>query len=263
MAFHDSVARSAGIPLHEHYGTLVRSNVPTIWHVSGGSPEEMADEAAEAVGTGYPLVKVKVGRDVESDLAATHAVRESIGPDVLLLPDANQGFDLADAMRYCAGSADARPGFVEQPLPRWDMLGMERLVATSPVLIAGDEAIFDANDLRNYLAHEAANAVVAKLMKAAGPIGVRELAAVAEAAGIGVHFAGMAGQTSISAAHGAHLAATLSELRFGSGISPQYLADDIATVPYHPVEGHFIVGDAPGTGVDIDATKLDHYRIDT
>lgn len=263
MAMHDAVARTAGIPLHKHFGDMVRDRVPTIWHVSGGTPEEMAAEAADAVAAGYPLVKVKVGKDVDHDLAATHAVRDAIGPDVMLLPDANQGFDITDAMRYCSGIADARPGFVEQPLPRWDMVGMTRLVTASPVLIAGDEGIFDANELRNYLAVGAANAVVAKLMKAAGPIGVRELAAVAEAAGIGVHFAGMAGQTSISAAHGAHLAATLSELRFGSGISPQYLADDIAAEPYHPVEGHFVIGDEPGTGVVVDDAKLAHYRTDT
>ena len=49
MAMHDAVARTAGIPLHKHFGDMVRSRVPTIWHVSGGGPEEMAAEAAEAV----------------------------------------------------------------------------------------------------------------------------------------------------------------------------------------------------------------------
>lgn len=263
MAMHDVVARTSGIPLHQHHGELVRRRVPTIWHVSGGSAEEMADEAAEAVVTGYPLVKVKVGKDIDFDVNATMAVRESIGPDVLLLPDANQGWEFADALRYCTAVAEVKPGFVEQPLPRWDMPGMQRLVEASPVLIAGDEGIFDVHDLRAYLEYGAANAVVAKLMKAAGPIGVRELAAVAAGSGIGVHFAGMAGQTSISAAHGAHLAATLPELRYGSGISPQYLADDIAAEPYHPIEGHFVVGDEPGTGVEIDEEKLAHYRTDT
>lgn len=262
MALLDLLAQAAGVPLYRLYGGASRQSVPTIWHVSGGTPEEMAGEAAAAVAEGYPLVKVKVGKDVDADLAATYAVREAIGPDVMLLPDANQGWDVAAASRYLREVAAARPDFVEQPLPRWDLAGMARLVASSPVVVAGDEGIFDANDLSTYLHFQATGAVVAKLMKAAGPVGVQEVFAVADAAGIGVHFAGMAGQTSISAAHGAHLALAVPNLRFGSGISPQYLADDVATERFLPVAGHFLPSERPGVGVDIDEEKLARYRVD-
>lgn len=263
MALLDLIAQSASIPLYRYYGGRSRASVPTIWHVSGGSPEEMAAEAGEAVADGYPLVKVKVGNDVDHDLACTYAVREAIGDDVMLLPDANQGWDVGDALRYLRGVVDARPGFVEQPVDRDDVVGMATLVSQSPVLIAGDEGIFDASALRTYLAMNAAGAVVAKLMKAAGPIGVRDLFSVADAAGIGVHFAGMAGQSSISAAHGAHLALAVPNLKFGSGISPQYLADDVCTERFLPIEGHLHPSDVPGLGVTIDEEKLTHYRIDT
>lgn len=262
MALLDLVAQAAGIPLYRYYGGRSRPSVPTIWHVSGGSPQSMADEAGEAVANGYPLVKVKVGNDVDHDLACTYAVRAAIGDDVMLLPDANQGWDVGDALRYLRGVADARPGFVEQPVDRDDMAGMATLVAQSPVLVAGDEGIFDAKHLRSYLAMGAAGAVVAKLMKAAGPLGVRDLFAVADAAAIGVHFAGMAGQSSISAAHGAHLALAVPNLKFGSGISPQYLADDVCTERFLPVDGHLHPSDAPGVGVTIDEEKLSHYRVD-
>lgn len=262
MALHDVVAKSAGIPLYEFYGGRSRDSVPTIWHVSGGSAGEMADEAKVAVEEGYPLVKVKVGKDVDADLAATYAVREAIGDDVMLLPDANQGWDVTDALRYVRGVADAEPGFVEQPVARWDLMGMAELVRKSPVTIAGDEGIFDAHDLHTYLAVGAAGAVVAKLMKAAGPIGVQGVFAVADAARIGVHFAGMAGQTSISAAHAAHLALAVPNLRFGSGISPQYLADDVCTERFLPIAGHFFPSDAPGVGVEIDEEKLARFRVD-
>lgn len=262
MALHDIVAQAAGLPLYRYYGGKSRASVPTIWHVSGDSPEEKAAEAGQAVADGYPLVKVKVGNDVDHDLESTYLIRDAIGDEVTLLPDANQGWDVGSALRYLDGVAEARPGFVEQPLDRDDMVGMATLVEKSPVLIAGDEGIFDANDLRSYLAMNAVSAVVAKLMKAAGPIGVRNLFAVADAAGIGVHFAGMAGQTSISAAHGAHLAIAVPNLRFGSGISPQYLADDVCTERFLPVDGHLHPSDEPGVGVTIDEAKLNHFRID-
>lgn len=261
-ALHDIVAKAAGVPLYRLYGGRSRESVPTIWHVSGGKPEEMAAEAAEAVEEGYPLVKVKVGNDVDADLAATYAVRDAVGPDVMLLPDANQGWDVEAASRYLRGVVEAAPGYVEQPLARWDMWGMAQLVASSPVTVAGDEGIFDANELTTYLRANATGAVVAKMMKAAGPIGVREVFAVADGAGIGVHFAGMAGQTSIGAAHAAHLALAMPNLRFGSGISPQYLADDIVTERFLPIAGHFHPGDEPGVGVEIDEAALTRYRVD-
>ena len=262
MALHDVVAKAAGMPLYMLYGGRARPSVPTIWHVSGRTPAASADEAAQAVSEGYPSVKLKVGNDVAEDLAATDAVRGAIGPEVLLLPDANQGWDVADALRYLRGVAGAEPGFVEQPIRRGDVLGMAHLVAHSPVTVAGDESIFDAADLYTHLALGATGAVVVKLMKAAGPIGVRHLFAVADAAGIGVHFAGMAGQTSISAAHGAHLALAVPTLRYGSGISPHYLADDVCSERFLPDHGHLHPSDAPGAGIEIDEGKLAHYRLD-
>jgi len=263
MALHDVVATGSGIPLHQFYGGKARPSVPSIWHVSGGSPEEMAAEAGQAVAEGYEIVKVKVGNEVGDDLAATYAVRQAVGPEVLLLPDANQGWDVSDALRYLDGVVDADPGFVEQPVSRHNLLGMAELTARSRVPVAGDECVFDAAALQTCLAIKAVGAVVAKLIKAAGPIGVRDLFAVADAAGIGVHFAGMAGQTSISAAHGAHLAIAVPTLRYGSGISPQYLADDICTERFLPIKGHLHPPDRPGLGVEIDEAALARYRVDT
>jgi|TARA_B100000315_G_scaffold239786_1_gene258944 muconate cycloisomerase len=262
MALHDVVARAVDLPLHVFYGGRARDSVPTIWHVSGGTPESMAEEAAIAVDDGFPLVKVKVGGDVDHDIATTLAVRQAIGHEIELLPDANQGWDLPTADHYLRAVADAQPGFVEQPLPCWDLMGMARLVATSPVTVAGDEGVFDANELRTALAVGAAGAVVAKLMKAAGPIGVREVFAVADAAGIGVHFAGMAGQTSISAAHAAHLALVVPNLRYGSGISPHYLVEDVTTERFLPVAGHLYPSDEPGVGIEIDEEALTRFRVD-
>jgi len=262
MALLDVVARAAGLPLYQLYGGAVREAVPTIWHVAATGPAAMAAEAAQAAADGYPLVKLKVGGDVDSDLAATFAVREAVGPGVELLLDANQGWDVTDAVRFVSAVADARPGFVEQPVPRHNILGMVEVNRASAVVIAGDEGVFDAAELHLHLHLGAVSAVVAKLMKAAGPLGVREVFAVADAAGIGVHLAGMAGQTSIGAAHAAHLAMAVPHLRYGSGIAPQFLAGDIVTEPFRPVAGHLYPSSRPGIGIELDHDALQRYRVD-
>jgi L-alanine-DL-glutamate epimerase-like enolase superfamily enzyme len=262
MALHDVVAQSAGIPLFQFYGGRARDEVPTIWHVSGGDPQSNAEDAARAVHEdGYRIVKVKVGKDVDVDIAKVRAVREAVGDDVLLLPDANQGWDVLDALRFCRGIADTDPGFVEQPVPADDLFGMVE-VNRGPVPIAGDEAVFDARALRTHLQVGAVSAVVAKLMKAAGPIGVREVFAVADAAGIGVHFAGMAGQSSIGAAHAAHLALAVPNLVYGAGICPYYLEADVVTERFEAVSGALHPPEAPGLGLQLDEDALRRFRVD-
>jgi L-alanine-DL-glutamate epimerase-like enolase superfamily enzyme len=260
MALHDVVARTVGLPLYEYYGGRVREAVPTIWHVSGNRPAAMALEAKQAAADGYPLVKVKVGHDVEDDLAAVFAVREAVGGGVDLLLDANQGWDVDSAVRFAHQVADAAPLFIEQPVPRNDISGMAAVCRAVDVPIAADEGVFDADDLRLHLAMGAADAVVTKLMKAAGPIGVREIFAVADEAEIGVHFAGMAGQTSIGAAHGVHLAVAVANLRFGSGLGPQYLKADVVSEPMLPISGHLQPRDLPGIGLELDPESVERYR---
>lgn len=261
MALHDVVARAAGVPLYEWYGGRSRPSVPTIWHVSAGDPDTDAADAARAVQEeGYRLVKVKVGGDVDVDIARVHAVREAVGRGVAILADANQGWDVPSALRFCRGVAAAEPAFLEQPVPRDDLLGMVEVNA-GPVPVAGDEGVFDATALRTHLQLGAVGAVVAKLMKSAGPIGVRDVFSVADAAGIGVHFAGMPGQTSIGAAHGVHLALAVPRLTYGAGICPYYLAGDIVAEPMTAVDGHLHPPEGPGLGLDLDDEAIERYLV--
>ena len=262
MALLDVAAKAAGVPLYQWYGGSNRDSVPTIWHVSGGSPQEIAEEAGQKAANGFPLIKVKVGGNAEHNIEATILAREATGPDVMLLPDANQGWDVGTALRYLRAIAETRPGFVEQPLPRWDILGMQHLTAKSPVIVAGDEGVFNAQELTTHLRLNACGAAVAKVMKACGPLGVLEVFSVADSAGIGVHLAGMAGQTSIGAAHAAHVAKAVPNLVFGTGISPHYITDHIVTEPFLPLEGHLYPSDEPGVGVTIDDGKLKRYTAD-
>ena len=262
MALVDIVARSAGVPLFQYYGGRSRDAVPTIWHVSGGDPASNAEDAARAVHEdGFRLVKVKVGRDVDIDIAKVAAVREAIGPDVMLLPDANQGWDVTSALRFCHGVAEYEPDFLEQPVIESDILGMAKVNA-GPVPIAGDEGVFDAASLRTHIELGAVSAVVTKLMKAAGPLGVREVFAVADAAGIGVHFAGMAGQTSIGAAHAAHLAMAVPNLKYGSGICPYYLEGDVVTEPFKAIDGMLHPPEKPGLGLSLDEESVGRFLVD-
>lgn len=262
IALHDLIGRALDVPLYRLLGGRVRDHVLTIFHVSNYDPDRDAAEAADAVAEGFRLVKVKVGSaDVDRDIAGVHAVRAAVGDDVAILPDANQGWDSHTAIRFAHGVEAVRPALIEQPVRRDDIAGMAAVSRSTPLVIAADEGVFTARDLYAHLRAEAVGGVVTKLIKAGSIAGVRQLTDVARAAGIGVHFAGMAGETSIAAAAAVHVATSLPELRHHSGISPHYLADDVVTHPLRPVDGALAAPEGAGLGVELDHDALERLRV--
>ena len=262
IALHDLIGRALGVPLYRLFGGRTRDRVFTIYHISNADPDKDAAEAAGAVADGFRLVKVKVGTpDVDRDIACVTAVRRAVGDDVEILPDANQGWSVETAVRFARGVEPARPALIEQPVRRDDIAGMAEIRRRTTVVIAADEGVFTARDLYNHLRADAVGGVVTKLIKAGSIAGVRQLADVARTAGIGVHFAGMAGETSIAAAAATHLATALPELRFHAGISPHYLSDDVVTTPLRPQGGALTAPEGPGLGVELDEDAVERLRV--
>jgi L-alanine-DL-glutamate epimerase-like enolase superfamily enzyme len=75
---------------------------------------------------------------------------------------------------------------VEQPLPAWNVAGMVRLRARSAVPLMADECVFTTHDMLQVAALGAADEVSLELVKHAGLLNLKRVAAVAEAAGIGL-----------------------------------------------------------------------------
>lgn len=262
IALFDLLGKAHGVPLHQLFGGRVRETVPTIWHLSGGDAKATAEDAVRAQKEGFELFKVKVGTGtLDEDVARVCAVREAVGPEGSLLLDANQGWTVEEAVLFCRQVEPQRPTLIEQPVHRADVFGMARVQGSTPIVIAVDEGVYNARELHTHLTARAASGVIGKLVKAGGLEGVRQLAAVAAASGIGMHFAGMAGETSIAAAAALQLACSLPELRHGSGISPHYLTDDVVSSPLRPVDGHYEVPQAPGIGVELDDAALKRLRV--
>ena len=213
----------------------------------------MPVQAAAGSGT---IVKVKLGGDVENDVAKVDAVREAVGADVMILADANQGWDVPSAVRFSRAIADLGVAFIEQPVHYSNVIGMAA-ANRAPVPIAADEGVFDAAALTLHTRLDAVSAVVVKLMKSAGPA-----VPGAHASGIGIHFAGMPGQSSIGAAHAVHLASAIPTLVFGAGICPYYLEADIVDEPLTATNGALRAPESDGIGLDLDEAMLARFVVD-
>lgn len=81
----------------------------------------------EGVAAGWTHFKLKVGRDLADDLRRVRIVREEIGPDRVLMVDANQVWDVDEAIEWMRELAPARPLWIEEPTSPDDILGHARI----------------------------------------------------------------------------------------------------------------------------------------
>ena len=106
----------------------------------GYSDERIRDACRAAVADGWTHFKVKVGASPEADYARVALVREAIGPDRTLMIDANQRWDVEEAIRRVRSLAEFNLLWIEEPTSPDDILGHARIAASvSPIGVATGE----------------------------------------------------------------------------------------------------------------------------
>lgn len=94
----------------------------------------------EAVDQGFDHIKLKVGRDLADDIRRLAIAREAIGPDRLLMVDANQVWEVDQAIAWMRHLAFARPWFIEEPTSPDDVEGHRKIrEAIAPIRVATGE----------------------------------------------------------------------------------------------------------------------------
>jgi len=263
MALHDLQAQALNMPLYKLLGGKVRDRVNSTWAISATDPASAIEEAMLGIKQGFKAIKIKVGvAPLLQDIECIHAVRNAVGNEVHLRADANQAWSPNLAIQFLNKVEDCRLQFIEQPVRRDDLDGMAKVSRAVSTPVAPDEGLFDAKDAICYIRHNAADGVVMKLIKAGGIVGCRNLAAVVQAANLGLHLGGMPGQTSISAAAEVHLAVSLPWLNWDAGIYPHSIQRDVVSEPLQPVDGAYLPPEKPGLGVELDEKALALCRMD-
>ena len=94
----------------------------------------------DAIAEGWDYVKLKVGRDLEDDVRRCRIVREEIGPERRLMVDANQVWDVGQAIEWMGHLAPFDPWWIEEPTSPDDILGHAAIArAVAPVGVATGE----------------------------------------------------------------------------------------------------------------------------
>jgi L-fuconate dehydratase len=129
----------------ERRATLLRDGYPAYttsvgW--LGYDDDKIRRLCREALADGWTRFKMKVGADVEDDLRRIRIVREEIGPEMMLAVDANQRWDVGQAIEWMARLAPFDPFWIEEPTSPDDILGHAAIArGVSPILVATGEHV--------------------------------------------------------------------------------------------------------------------------
>jgi L-fuconate dehydratase len=108
----------------------------------GYPDEKVAQLAREALADGFAHLKLKVGRDIEDDVRRIKMLRALVGPDVTISADANQHWDVDEAITNVRMLAASGLYWIEEPTSPDDVLGHRRIAeAVAPVRVATGEHV--------------------------------------------------------------------------------------------------------------------------
>tara|TARA_R110000868_G_scaffold121034_3_gene321229 strand:+ start:153992 stop:155311 length:1320 start_codon:yes stop_codon:yes gene_type:complete len=106
----------------------------------GYSDDKMRRLCREAKAEGFKHMKIKVGSDLKDDMRRASIIREEIGTDLKLMMDANQKWDVDEAITNMAALKKFNPWWIEEPTSPDDILGHAKIAkAVAPILVATGE----------------------------------------------------------------------------------------------------------------------------
>ena len=249
MALYDLYTQKLGVPLYKYLGGY-RDRVETDITISINEPEEMAADAAEVVQQGFSALKLKVGIDSEKDIKRVKAIRDVVGSDMKIRLDANQGWEVDEAIETIRKIE--KLGFdvelVEQPVKARDFEGMKKVKDNVNTIIMADESCFSPEDARRLLEMNAADVLNIKLMKCGGIYKALQIIEIAEEFGVECMLGCMV-ESKISLTAAAHLAAakkTITRVDLDAAI---LLKEDPVVGGFNKEIPWFSLDDSPGLGI--------------
>jgi L-Ala-D/L-Glu epimerase len=261
LAVWDLVGQILGRPCASLLGAFAE-DVAVAHMVSFSDPTAMAEEAlAMRERHGIRTFKVKVGRDVETDVAAVRAVRDAI-PDAELYVDANRGWRYEDAVRAGDALMDLGVAAIEEPVATDDRRGRARLAERWVVPLVGDESCISLAHVARELDDGAVGSVSVKVARTGFTESRRILGLClghAVPVVVGSQYEGGMGALATVAFASAFAATAGRPAEAGNFLD---LADDLLVEQPEIRDGRMAPRPLPGLGIEIDENRLAHYRLD-
>jgi len=189
MAVWDALAKAAGMPLCVLLGGTV---APVDAYNSNGlwlkDKSEVVAEAAELIEEGgFSAIKLRLGREKAlDDVAIIESVKKSVGDDIKIMVDFNQGLNMAEAMERCHMIDDFGLVWIEEPIVYDNYTGYSQLTEALRTPIQLGENFYGPRELYKALQKKACNLVMPDFMRIGGVTGWLRSAAIAGVQGVPV-----------------------------------------------------------------------------
>jgi L-alanine-DL-glutamate epimerase-like enolase superfamily enzyme len=228
--------------------------------VQGTTPDERAASARGFVDQGFSAIKLHLTKGRHETLATVAAVREAVGPEVMLMVDAHNIYDVAEAIQVGRELERYDVFIFEAPTDPENIAGLAEIAATLQVRVATGEGERSRFQFRDRLIARALDVVQPDL----GYVGLSEMRRIALLADvfhvpIVPHLSAGLG---ICIAATLHLAASVPNfliLEYSPISFP--LGNRLLKAPLHCEDGHIIVPDGPGFGVEIDEQIVREWEV--
>jgi L-alanine-DL-glutamate epimerase-like enolase superfamily enzyme len=269
IALWDLKGKALGQPVWKLLGGAWRRELPFYASI-GGNGRRSADEVCRVVEDWLKLgpaqVKIrfdadKTARDVDlaGDIAKARAVRKLVGENFPLAFDSNNGYSVQGAIRV--GRALEELGYVwfEEPVQHYHVESVAKVAAALDIAVSAGEQEYTLQGIKR-LIEAGVDIVQPDIVKTGGFTGLADMAALARAWGVDL----VPHQTQPSIGHTAnlHFVASLTHSHHPAEYNgPRDVQDVVFTTPVRPVNGKFVLSDAPGLGLEVDESQLNKRMI--
>ncbi|NYS77607.1 MULTISPECIES: mandelate racemase/muconate lactonizing enzyme family protein [Halomonadaceae] len=273
IALWDIKGKHFGVPISTLLGGRFRDSVRA--YATGSFRREgvdrVTDIAAEVAGyrrDGFHAVKIKIGFDVEEDLAVIAAVRDAIGPDMRMMIDANHGYDYLEAIELGKRAAQYGIDWFEEPVLPEQISTYEAVRAGQQIPVASGENWHGRYAMHEPLARRAVDIVQPDIC---GVGGFSEMRRVADMAALhGVRLVPHVWGTAVCLAASLQFMAALPPnpprrkpiepiMEFDRTENPFRQA--VVQTPLEHHQGVMTIPDGPGLGIEINRDALSTYAL--
>lgn len=255
-AIHDLLGQQTGLTLRQLLGGGGEPATATLsYTLTASDPKDVPAAVEAARKRGYHHFNFKVGVDPKKDVVMARAIREAIGPEAFCWADANQGYDVASAIRVCHELERIGVDVLEQPIRAGNLSGLQQICRSTDLPIAVDEGLVSPADLMQLIRMDAIDVVIGKITRSGGLLPSRQIFELAQAAGLSMLISGLTDGT-CTLVCACQLAVAFNITRPCALNGPQFV-DDWTVAGPSPVQGDQVtLGDRPGHGLSLKADEI-------
>lgn len=258
----DAHGKRLGLPISELLGGRLRNRLPVAWTLASGDTGKDIAEAEKMLGLRrHNIFKLKIGaRTPSADVAHVAAIKRALGSRGAVRVDVNMAWSEAQAAYGMAALADAGCELVEQPVASASALG--RLVRRFPVALMADESLHGPETAFEIAKTAGADVFAVKIEQSGGLFNAQRVAAIADAAGIGL-YGGTMLEGAVGTIASAQLFSTFANLQWGTELfGPLLLTEEILAQPLDYSDFELTVPRGPGLGIELDDDRVAFFSRD-